>query len=459
MSQAAIRELAHDQLLPAFKTERERLDRIDRWYRWDHEEFRLPKGATPEHKALMELARTPWLGLVVSNVAQNMYVDGYRTPDVQTDAEGPWRTWQRNQMDSRQVALHRGALAYGHAYATILPGELEGERAAVIRGVSPRKMLAVYADPAEDEWPLYAIRCEPSKTETALRVYDEEAVYYLAARKTDNGNVEVEYISYDVHDVGVCPVNRYSHVDLEGRDPGQVEPFIPIAARIDKTSYDRLLAQHFNSWKIRTIAGMSLPEDKEDANRERLKLQQSDFLVAEDADTTFGTLDETPLGGFIDAHEADVKSLAAVSQTPTHALTGDLINLSAEALAAARAELGHKVREFRVAYGSAHDRTLRLSAHIEGNGSAAADYMSHVTWQDTEVRSWSQAVDALGKAATLLQIPVEALWNLMPGVTKLDVDEWRRMARQQTSAAAVSSIAAAAQAARARAPQEPQPAA
>lgn len=40
----------------------------------------------------------------------------------------------------------------------------------------------------------------------------------------------------------------------------------------------------------------------------------------------------------------------------------------------------------------------------------------------------SQAVDALGKAATMLQIPLPALWQRIPGVEKSDVDEWERMA-------------------------------
>jgi hypothetical protein len=180
---AAAVELVHDVLLPKWKEERQRLEVIDLWYRWDHEDLTLPRNASPEHKWLADLAKTPWLNLVVTTVAQGMYVDGYRSPENQKHA-GPWETWQRNDFDTRQTAIHRGALAYGLAYGTSLPGTDDQGKRSVLRGVSPRKMLAVYADPAEDDWPMYALRGDAAGNEWMLRLYDEEAVYYLTTDTT-----------------------------------------------------------------------------------------------------------------------------------------------------------------------------------------------------------------------------------------------------------------------------------
>ena len=39
----------------------------------------------------------------------------------------------------------------------------------------------------------------------------------------------------------------------------------------------------------------------------------------------------------------------------------------------------------------------------------------------------AQVADALGKMATLLGIPVEALWERIPGVTDQDIERWRAM--------------------------------
>ncbi|MCA1191624.1 phage portal protein [Saccharopolyspora sp. 6V] len=426
MSQKAAVDLVRDELLPGYLHERERLDQIDLWHRWRQEPLTLPRKATPELRNLESISRTPWLNLVVTSTAQCMYVDGYRTSmDDDEESSPPWLTWNANDMDFRQIAIHRAALAYGYSYALVLPGD----SASVIRGVSPRNSWVVYQEPAWDDWPMYGIRVHVNNDKTRLiRLYDEEAQYYLSADSTGD---KVEFISWEVHGAGVCPLVRYTNqLDLEGRADGEVEPHIGAAKRINKTAYDRLLTQHFNSWKIRTVAGMAEPDTEEQANRKKMQLRQDDLLVAEDPDTKFGTLDETPLEGFISAWRADIEALAAVTQTPTHALTGQLVNLSAEALAAARSSLSQKVTERQKSFGRSHAQVLRLAAAYEGHEGYASDVMSRVTWQDMEIRSLSQAVDALGKAATMLGVPQEALWQRIPGVEKSDVDEWRKLAEQ-----------------------------
>jgi hypothetical protein len=433
LSQSAARELVRDQLFPAWRRERERLDGIDRWYRWQQDEIKLPRKATPELRALADLSKTPWLGLVVTAAAQCMYVDGYRSP-LDTDGpvegwEGPWRTWHANDFDQRQVQVHRGALAYGYSFVTVLPGRNGQGPTSVMRGVSARKMHAVYGEPAEDDWPMFAIQVAVNDDKSHLvRLYDEEAVYFLSVDSTGD---KVEFIEWRRHGAGVPPVVRYTNMlDLDGRTPGEVEPFIPAAARINKTAFDRMLTQHYASWKVRYATGMAEPDDEEESNRKKLQLRQDDILIAEDTDTTFGTLDATPLDGFISAWRSDIEALAAVSQTPTHALTGQLVNLSAEALAAARASLTQKVYERQRSFGKSHAQALRLAAALEGDQAHAADVMGRVTWQDMEIRSMSQAVDALGKAATMLHVPVQALWARIPGVEKSDVDEWTEMAKR-----------------------------
>lgn len=419
-------ELINDQLLPIYRKERERLDRLDLWYRWRGEDLPIPRGATRELKRLIELSRDPWLRLVVAATAQAMYVDGYRSPERQSRTG--WRAWQANDMDNRQVPIHRAALAYGQSFATVLPGELNGEHRAVIRGVSPRKMITAYADDVEDDWPMFALRVEKSGSSWALRLYDEQAVYYASTTALDGG--KTTYIESRTHDIGVCPVVRYANLDLDGRTDGEVEPFISVAARINKTSYDRLLTQHFASWKVRTVAGMAQPDTQEESNRKKLQLRQDDILVADDPDTKFGTLDETPLDGFIRGKQADIGDLAAVSQTPATALNGsNIANLSADAIAELRAGHTQKVFEWQKSLGKSHEQGLRLSAHIEGDEDAAGDVMAHVTWADMQIRSLSQAVDALGKAAQMLGIPPQALWSRIPGVSKTDVDEWEQMLR------------------------------
>lgn len=440
LSLADLSELMQDQWMPDWRNEKTRLDRLDRWFRWFPDNVQIPRKATTEHKALRELAKVPWLGLVVTSTAQCLFVDGYRSmldpvgDDDSGSPTGPWRIWQANGLDKRQAAIHRAALAYGYAYATVLPGQdFRGGPMPVIRGVSPRKLWAVYEDPAEDDWPEYAMRIVSEKSGVCkVKVYDEVNVYSLTVRggPGPHGEPAVSLDMTERHGAGVCPVVRYcADLDLDGRACGEVEPHIPLAARINKTAYDRLLVQHFNSWKIRIFAGLEIPDEQEDQDRAKLKLAQDDVVMLEDENGKAWTLPETALAGFIDANGADIEHLASVTQTPTHELTGQLVNLSAEALAAARASQTQKVDGYKRGFGGSHTQALQLGSHYDGDTGHAEDITGRVTWQDTSIRSIAQAVDALGKASTMLHIPDQVLWGRIPGVEKADVEEWLRLAK------------------------------
>ena len=419
------------------KLDRQRMDadNIDSWISpGDAHGFRTPPKAGREHKALADLARTPWLSLVVTNVTQAMYVDSV------VGAEGAvpdlWRIWLGNGMQSHQVANHRAMVAYGHTYGVVMPATDNGVDTARMRCLSPRRMACSWVDAGTDLYPEYALEAlSASERERCYRLYGPHFAYNIVDREGAPYTVtEVVH-----HGVGVTPVVRFANMlDLDGNVTGEVVPFIPTASRINKTSYDRLLAQHFNSWKVRTIAGMDLPmiEDDPDAEaaaiaQEKMRLAQEDILISEDVDTKFGTLDSTHLDTFVTAWRADIEALAAVSQTPAHALTGQLVNLNAEALAAARSPLTQKVYERQVNAGASYGRMLRLAASVSGMDEAAADEMIRVTWQDMEIRSMSQAVDALGKAAAMLKIPARGLWNRIPGVERSDVQEWERLAEDE----------------------------
>lgn len=421
-------------LSPAWQTEKDKLDRIDRWARWEHDDPDKPRQATAEYRELVARSQAPWGDLVVGSVAQTLYVEGYRRPDAPEDSTG-WDHWQRNGMDAHQVPLHRAALTYGLAHATVLPGvsPLTGP-APVIRCVSPRRMLAVFEDPAHDDWPVFALEVGKVRGGVEYRLYDELGVYRVRAKQVGD-DLDPSTVTIFEHGTGVCPVVTYrNRVDLEGRAAGEIEPFIPLLGRIDQTAFDRLVVQRFASWVVRTIAGMSVAESAaargETVDATKMRLKVDDLLVAEDADTRFGSLPATPLDGFIKAYEADLTALAATSQTPAFELLGQMANMSAEALAAAKASQTAKADERKHQFGEAHERLIRLACHVAGDADGAADFRAQVRWADTSIRSLAQAVDALGKMAQMLGFPPELLWAKVPGFTQLDVDEAKARAAE-----------------------------
>lgn len=429
-------------ILPAFKSERDRLDKVDAYIRGEHAGPYVPRNATREYKLLAERSVTNLIPLVINGVVQALRVDGMRRSD--TGATSPaWRWWQANRMDGRQSAIHRAAIGYGSSYITVLHGE-NGfrERMPVIRGHSPRRMIAVYDD--ADDWPMYALHVEPSTAggdkRWALRLYDDAAVYYLSS---DVGGDHVEYIEHRPHGIGVCPVIAFRDVpDLEGRAPGQVEPLIPVQDRINQTVFDLLVSQTFGSFKVRTVAGMT-PELDANGQPKPLPVDQRRFLMAKDPATKWGQLDETDLRPLIASADASMRHMAVISQTPPQDLLGDLTNLAAEALVAARDGQTRKRSEAQLIIGESWEQTLQLAAHLAGDRASATDTASQVTWADLEARSLSMVADALGKLAAQLGIPPEALWPRIPGVTATDIEGWKQLADQQRAADPMARVAAA----------------
>jgi hypothetical protein len=63
----------------------------------------------------------------------------------------------------------------------------------------------------------------------------------------------------------------------------------------------------------------------------------------------------------------------------------------------------------------------RTSAFINGDLDEARAFDMQTRWRDHEVRSMSQAADALGKYATQVGVPMEMLFEMVPGWTDMDV--------------------------------------
>lgn len=422
MKRADVVELANDVLIPGWQQSRRDLDVIDKWHRWEPDSLRdkIPNYASNEHRNLAKISETPFLSLVVTTVAQQLVAEAFRSSHT-TETTAITAPWLRNRMYSRQRAVYRAALAYGHSYVTVMPGD----KGSVLRGRSPRDLYAVYGDVVEDEYPMYYLLAKGNH----FHVVDEEAVHILG-----NEDGRLVYIEPRIHDAGVSPAVRYSNqIDLEGRTPGEVEPYIQGAERINKSIYDRMLIQHFNSWKVRTATGLDMPTDEGDRERVKLLLRHNDILTGETG-VQFGTLPETSPEGLIKATEEEIKILAVVTQTPVHALTGDLVNLSADAIAESRAMADLKVHERKVGFGDSNEQVLRLAAHIEGRADDAADFTLKTDWADLQSRSMNQAADALGKMATMLKIPVELLWDKIPGITPEVAKAWRKYREDHPSA-------------------------
>ncbi len=442
------------RLLVVRKHEAEKLDEIHAYWRGRQDYPVLPTNVPREVRHLAKMSRVNMTALVVDVLAQGLFVDGFREPRAPENDADVWSIWQANGMDARQIGVHRATLAYGAAYVVVAPGDPH----AVMRGKSPRQMTTVYSG-FDDEWPAYALEVSRDGRMVSYRLYDNEAVYFLVD-ETDIGyrvaeaplelSEDAVVVGQAPHGMGVTPIVRFrNHEDLDDDSCllGEVEPLMPLQDQIDATTFGLMVAQHFQAFKQRYIIGWTGLDENTAAQTSASRL-----WAFEDQDIKVGEFGEVNLGGYLDSRTATTELLATISQTPPHHLLGKMINLSAEALAAAESGQRRKIAERETTWGEAWEQALRLAATVEGVD-VADD--AEVRWRDTEARSLAQTVDALGKLTQMLHVPPEMLWERVPGVSQQDVERWR-VAAQSSDAFAQLTQMLEAQAN--PAPFEPQPA-
>jgi hypothetical protein len=418
------------RLLKLREREQIRLKKISAYMRGEASSVYVPRGARQEYRWLIKRAKVNVLPLVVTVVAQALYVDGYRPAKSEENAKS-WKIWQANRMDARQHGLHRAALKFGIGYNVVLPGT----PTPVITPKSPQRMTAYYEDPIDDEWPLYAVEVLEHQGLKGrirrVRLYDDSKRYDLEGDAKQGS--KLAFVKSESHGLGVCPVVRYLNGDdLDGDDcvRGEVEPLIEMQDQLNSTTFNLLMAQQYAAFRQRWVTGMAPPLDENGTPQEPFNAAVNRLWTAEDPDTKFGEFGQTSLEGYLSSAEATVRHIATVSQTPPHHLLGQMANLSAEALAAAESGLQRKISERKSSFGESHEQTLRLAALAAGDKPGWSDTSAQVVWRDTEARALASTVDALGKLTQMLGVPAQELWERIPGVTQTDVARWKSTAKE-----------------------------
>jgi HPt (histidine-containing phosphotransfer) domain-containing protein len=425
--------------------ERARLDIIRRYWKGRQRLPEIiPSSAPREVRIMARIARVNVCPIVIDTLAQSTFVDGFR--GVKTDDNaGVWQVWQANKMDAHQTAIHRAAFAYGAAYGIVLPGK----PVPVIRAASPRSMTVMYGE--DPDWPMWALQ----RLGGGLwKLFDEQAVYYVAeeqTKTTSRGVAETtttwRFVETLEHGMGVVPVVRFlDEDDLDADDEatseiqndvywdvparGQIAPLMSIQDQIDLTTFGLLVAQWYSAFRQRYVIGW-VPDDE----AQKMKAGASQLWTFEDEGdggdgVKVGEFGQTDLDGYIKSREASLKHAATLSQTPVHELLGELVNLSAEALAAAEAGHERKVDERKTLLGESHEQMLRLVGQLTKD---PIPEDAEVIWRDTGARTFAATVDGLGKLVAMLGIPAHELWERVPGATQQDVERWKAAAAEGDS--------------------------
>lgn len=470
------------QLLEVLRGDLPMLVVLDNYARGLHTGPYIPENADAEYKLLAERSVTNWMPLLIRTPAQAMYVDGFKLArnDTSGDTSGNWAWdhWQRSRLDGRQGALYEGAFTYGHGFAVAEMDEKSGK--SKTRLLSSLSTAALFEDPVNDLAPYAAlnIRRWPT-TDTNSKItpgwghmWDDSDRYLVEFDLQPIEKRRVRITRMGKHGTSECPVTRFAAaLDTEGRTVGVVEPMIPVQDRINQTVFDLLMVQTNGSFNIRWATGMAPPlkkrvlyltdssgnvvldertgkpivediVDELDENGrpipEDVQLSTKRFLFAEDAESKFGTLEGTPLEGYINSIDMSVRHLAMLSQTPPTHMMGSIVNLSAEAMAAAEVALTRKIQSYKTNFGEAWERHMNVAHELDGITDPIDEHMETM-WRDMEGQSFARTADALLKLKEV-GVPKEGLWDRIPGVTQTERERWAEMVRNDPAQVLASAV-------------------
>lgn len=432
--------------------EQRRLNRIDEAIQPKVDEDGMPVSRlelpddAPEilHRLAVE-AETNYLPLLLDTYAQVMVVDGYLTKN-DAGADDPWDTWIRNRMNSRQVPLHRSALAYGTAYASVVPGRTDDAKdVAAVRLYTPRNMTALYRDNEWDDWPEWALGVSdqhwsligPDEVHTfGVENYSARSGLPLpltVGPRLSLGSGNLQYIEGYEHDLQVTPVVRYRdrHYLPDERMLGIVEPLLTVQRRIDRTSANQMVAQQIAIFRQKYIVGW-VPENEE----EELKasLAKVHYLDMDPSEVELGEWEATQIEPYIAGGNQARRDFSALGQIPAQSMGIDGIsNISDATLAGLEASKNRRAGTITTCLGESHEQLLRLFATISGNRAAATDFQSELLWRDFESRSFAQTVDGLVKLVTGVGLPPEIALEDVPGMTGAKLERVKKaLARERT---------------------------
>ncbi|QFP94796.1 portal protein [Mycobacterium phage Marshawn] len=430
-----------------------KFDRIYEYTKGERGVPDVPEEASDEVKDLARLSIKNVLRMVRNSFTQSLSVVGYRALTAQQN-DPAWEIWQANRMDARQAEVHRPAVQYGVAYVVVTPG-VDGK--PELRCRSPRRLLAVYDDPVLDEWPQYALETwvtnKDAKPHLRGVLYDERYMYELdlgelpttAAGAAALANKPVTLRSVTdviphratVDGEPVCPVVRFiNDRDADDMIVGEIEPLIGMQRAINCVNFDRLLVSRFGANPQRVITGWT------GSKNEVLRASALRVWTFEDPEVkaqAFPAASVEPYNAVLGEMLEHVVMEAQISPSQVR-----LINVSADALAAAEHREQLKLTTKRESFGESWEQTLRLAVEMDGDGDTSPDRAAEVIWRDTEARSFGAVVDGIVKLAQQ-GVPIEFLLPMVPGMTQQQIQAIKEAMRGGNAKTLVETLLAGGQ--------------
>lgn len=332
--------------------------------------------------------------MMVGATAHRLKITGIRTDENAEPDQRVWGWWKRSRLNQTQKVLWRDMLGLGDGFVLVSTDETFGADTPRFTVESPLQVHPEYDD------------YEPTRVKQAAKVaglsgwlYTDDLIYKFARKSKDSQDWESAGAPI-AHGGGECPIVRFPNkVDSLGRSESEIDPVLPIQARINQSIFDRLLVQRSQSWRQLAVSGATIQRDENGKPIQPFEVGANRLLVDENPDAKFWSLPEANLSGLLDAVREDIMAAAMVTSTPPQYLPQTSISsVAAETLVALEAAFVSKVDDCQSIAGESMERAMMIGGRMVGYDVPVS---VEAIWADLQLRSLAQKVDAVVKLRSI----------------------------------------------------------
>lgn len=445
-------EWQRDRLLAELDQRRTKVKVNEDYYLGNHPVPSPPERLSPAafaealraYRNLARLGVTNWVKLVADAPSERLAVTGFRFGEEPEADPEAWLIWQRNHLDADSALVHDNALQTGQSFALVWA---DADGLATITPEHSSCMIVAYVPGSRRERAAALKSWVDDSGRKMVTLYTPDAVYKWQTRSSSPGYGEANGFGNAweprmpageewplKNPIGKVPVVELrANASLRpapfGGGLAEFESVIPIQNRINRNVFGRLVTAEHQSFRQRWAIGWEPPRDAngqvDSAAVQRASQAGIWGFPQSPNDLKVGEFDQADFKGFLEADEADVRAMAAISQTPAYYLLGGIDNVSAEGVIASESGLVTKTVGHRNQFSEAWEEVMALALLVEDNPKAD-DVQTMAVWRSVEQRTWAQTVDAVVKMQGL-GVPEEALWEMLPDVGPQDIARWRSM--------------------------------
>ncbi|MFI1607843.1 phage portal protein [Streptomyces griseofuscus] len=393
---------------------RERQPNLDYWwdmYKGKHRLPELPRNVGEAFREFQRKSRTNFLGTVANAPVHRLRALGITDGAGNEDADAA-RWWQLNRLDSRQKQVYRVALSQSVGYMMVGPHptrtEANGRPSPLITAETPGECIVEH-DPATGERRagLKAWYDDVARVGRAMVFVGDDTLVRYVTKPRGPGRLPWGRQAWEhdgdeeTHDLGGLPLIDFPCRPDLGEDPEpEFAGVIDIQDRLNLGVLNRMTAGRYAAFRQKYVTGHKFRKRTDPMTG--LEVVEQPFVpspsavwASEGENVKFGQLDATDLSGFLKEHEADIRNLLLISNTPAYYFATDLINISADTVQALDVLHLAKIGEHQAFFGEALEDVMTLCARQAG---VERDFTeAEVRWADARQLNPAVLADAATK--------------------------------------------------------------